>query len=215
MRAFYETMKGRIAAIGRRRQPIRTREAFRAFVEGEAALVAQSATYDYLRARAGRLAPQLFREQPFLDALEVTRWEAFAAVLADLMVIGQTALRTHAVDRTALCAALAELYRQTLARHPTPGHRADGWRTHESDLARRLNATCDAAPQTPDAIASHSGAAIFAHLPLHPDVRRHDEDMVVNNVRFRVLRSWETFMARVDLPAVAADLVVAAGVKQA
>src|SRR3546814_5215730 len=70
MRALYETIKGRFGITGRRRQPIRTAEDFRVFLEGEAAHVAQSAVYDYLRARAGRFAPQLFREAPFLQALE-------------------------------------------------------------------------------------------------------------------------------------------------
>lgn len=207
MRGLYETIKDRFAVIGRRRQLIRTAEDLRAFLEGEAAHVAQSAVYDYLRARAGRFAPQLFREAPFLQALEVTRWEAFAAVLLDVAVIALTELRPHVTDSAALAERLTDLCRATLGRHPAPAHRTDGWNSYDVELAQRLAAACASPRQTPDAIAGHSGATIFKHLPLHPDVRRLDEEMVVNNVRFRILRSWETFKERVDLPEVAADLM--------
>lgn len=201
-----DAIRGRLGLLARRRAPIRTAEDFRAFLEGEAAHVTQSAVYDYLRARAGRFAPQLFREAPFLEALEVTRWEAFPAVLADLGVIALGELRRQGADPTALSQRLTELYRATLARHPAPAHRAEGWAGYDTDLARRLAASCAAPVQTPDVVAGHSGTVIFKNLPLHPDVRRLDEEMVVNNVRFRVLRSWETFKARVDLPELAAAL---------
>ena len=179
---------------------------FRAFLEGEAAHVAQSATYDYLRARAGLMAPQLFREKVFLDAVEITRWEALAAVLADLMVIAQNELQPHVSDPAALTDSLVAFYREALAQHPLPAHRIDGWQSHEAAVVPRLIAAREAPPQTPATVAGHSGEVIFQYLPLHPDVRRLDQEMVVNNVRFRMIRSWEIFKARVDCAAVAADL---------
>jgi hypothetical protein len=201
------TIRQRIAALTQRRPPIRTADAFCAFLAGEAAHVAQSATYDYLRARAGRMAPQLFREKPFLDALEVTRWEAFAAVLADLMVIAQNELRAHVADGALLSERLEAMHRAILGDHPVPAHRADGWTGHETKLSERLAATRAAPAQRADRVAGSSGMAIFKHLPLHPDVRRLDEEMVVTNVRFRILRSWETFKERVDVAAVADSLM--------
>lgn len=215
VRRVFSGVKDRLSGMLARRARLRTAGELREFLAGEAAHVAQSATYDYLRARAGRLAPQLFREQPFLDALEVTRWEAYAAVLADLVVIAETSLRPHAADDTVRTAALASLYREALAFYPPPAHRADGWQGHEADLARRLTMAREQSDTTPDAIAGRSGEHIFAHLPLHPDIRRLDEEMVVNNVRFRILRSWETMQARVDFAAVAADLAAPAPVDAA
>ena len=38
----------------------------------------------YCRVRTGLNWDELFREQAFLDGLEVCRWEAYAALLADV-----------------------------------------------------------------------------------------------------------------------------------
>lgn len=206
MMQMLQAIRGQLDKFVRRSQPIRTAEGFRAFLEAEAAHVSQSAVYDYLRARAGRFAPQLFREEPFLAALERTRWEAFPAVLADLSVIALGELRREGGDPAILAHRLTELYRATLARYPAPPHRADGWHGCDTALADRLVASAVTPARAPDAVAGHSGAIIFEALPLHPDIRRLDEEMVVNNVRFRVLRSWETLKARVDLRGLAADL---------
>lgn len=186
--------------------PIVTGEALAAFLAAEAAHVAQSATYSYLRARTGFMAPRLFSERVFLDALDRTRWEAFGAVLADLFVIAEGEMRGGAPADPVREARLVALYRNQLSMHPSPPHHADGWDGFGDDLARRLEHARGAARQAPDLVAAAAGKCIFDNLPLHPDVRRPDEELVVNSVRFRVLRAFETLRARVDLAAVARDL---------
>ena len=206
MGGLWQAIQQGFETAAQRRARVRSVAQFRAFLEGEAAHLAQSATYDYLRARTGLMGPQLFREKTFLDALEVTRWEALAAVLADLMVIAQNELRPHMADSADLSVKLAAFYSAALASHPSPSHRPDGWRSHEAAVMPRLIAARNAPPETAAAVAGHSGEVIFQYLPLHPDVRRLDQEMVVNNVRFRMIRTWEIFKARVDCAAVAAEL---------
>lgn len=52
-----------------------------------------------------------------------------------------------------------------------------------------------------------SGKVIFDHLPFHEDMLRFDEEMVVNSVRFRMLRFWEDLHRRLDGAAVTDDLL--------
>lgn len=173
----------------------------------EAAHVAQSTTYSYLRARAGFMAPKLFAEPAFLDALEVTRWEAFAAVLADFVVIAAGTARAHLGMPPDRAAALwTGVYRRALAVYPPPPHRPDGWQGFEDTLASRLAHGQARPPEPPDLVALHAGKALYENLPLHPSVRRLDEELVVNSVRFRLLRGWENLAARIDWRAVATDL---------
>lgn len=178
-----------------------------ASLSAEAAHVAQSTTYAYLRARTGFMAPRLFTEQPFLDGLEVTRWEAFGAVLSDLFVIAEGELRPHAggyADR--LSTALVARYRMELMRHPPPAHREGGWNGLSEELDLRLKDAQKRPVESCDSVASRAGRHIFEFLPLHPDMRRLDEEMVVNSVRFRVLATWQALKPRTDFAAIAADL---------
>ncbi|MFM2128974.1 MAG: hypothetical protein RL477_520 [Pseudomonadota bacterium] len=173
----------------------------------EAAHVAQSATYAYLRARAGFMGPRLFTEKPFLEALEVTRWEALSAVMADMFVIAEGALRPHAgAGASLLPDRLTAAFVAELARHPAPAHREGGWDGLDQALRLRLAHGQSGPPPSSDAIAAQSGAHIFAHLPLHPDLLRLDEELVVNSVRFRVLAGWQQLRERCDFAAIAREL---------
>src|SRR5574342_1258858 len=74
---------------------IATAEAFATFVEERAALVAPKCAIDYCRGKTGLASYALFTEKPFLDALDVCRWETFAAVLGDLLIVAEGLLRPH------------------------------------------------------------------------------------------------------------------------
>ncbi len=171
----------------------------------EAAHVAQSATYNYLRARTGFLGPKLFNEAAFLEAVEITRWEAYAAVLADLILMVEGEGR-GVLPPGGAPAVWQTLYRQALAVYPPPSHREDGWLGLEEAFASRLSAAANDAPAPPERIAIAAGQTIFAQLPLHPDIRQLDEEMVINTVRFRMLRSWETLKERLEWPMIAAEI---------
>ena len=60
---------------------ISSSEDLREFLGQRAAFASQKCTIEYCRARSGLLWVQLFREAEFLQALEISRWEAFAAIL--------------------------------------------------------------------------------------------------------------------------------------
>jgi hypothetical protein len=189
--------------------PVVTEQAFFEALAGEAAHVAQSSTYAYLRARTGFMGPRLFSEKPFLEALEVTRWEAFAAVLADLFVIAEGRLRAHAgSDAQRLATRLVSTFAAELGLHPPPAHRETGWGGLAEALAARLAEAQKHLPRTSDDIAATAGAHIFEYLPLHPDMRRPDEDLVVNSVRFRTMAGWQKLAKRTDFAAVARDMTV-------
>src|SRR5213593_4830339 len=94
-----------------RPKPITTADALRTFVEERAAFIAQKCATDYCRGKTGLASYALFTEKPFLDAFDVCRWETFAAVLGDLLILTEGQLRPHVApgQQPKLCAGLAAL----------------------------------------------------------------------------------------------------------
>lgn len=168
--------------------PIATLEELRRFLEERALLVAQKCAIDYVRGKTGLASYALFTEKPFLDALDVCRWEGFAAVLSDLMILTEGALRpAAAAQQTRLRDALIALHAQILNRAPIPTHRQDGWGAALVEFRERFTTACLRAPQAALGVADHSARRVFETLPIHSSMRRLDEEVIYGAVRFRMV----------------------------
>jgi hypothetical protein len=178
-------------------------------LDREAAFLAQQTSIEYSRARTGLLAQRLFTEDAFIAALDVCRWEAFAAVLADMMVIAEGRLRplvgSHQVE---LRSMLERIFASILARYPLPDHRKEGWGDVLQELPPRLARAQLGPPRPPHSVAFRSAKRLFETLPFHPSVRKNDRQMVVNSVRFGMVRFCEHLTRDVDLQAVANAIAV-------
>lgn len=199
-------MLDKLLKLFRRPDPIGTSRELGEFLTGEAAFLAQKSTIEYCRARAGLQWQKLFGEAAFIAALERCRWEAFALVLADMMVVTEGRLRRQAQHPLELAEAVALLYERILESHPLPAHRAD-WADRVADLRQRLGRAQLAAPVRTDEIAGVSGRAVFDLLPIHPSLRGHDRLMIFNHIRFGMLTFAERFDRRVDAHGVLASLL--------
>jgi hypothetical protein len=133
--------------------PIATADALKTFLEERASLIAQKCAIDYCRGKTGLASYALFTEKPFLDALDVCRWEAFVAVLGDLFIVLEGHLRPQvsAEHHPRLCEALVGLHSAALAALPVPTHRPEGW--GEASASRRR------------ASASHSRRSMSPSIP--------------------------------------------------
>ncbi len=100
--------------------PIASPDALKTFLEERAALIAQKCAIDYCRGKTGLASYALFTEKPFLDALDVCRWETFVVVLGDLLIVAEGHLRPHvsAAQHPRFCEALFALYSAVLAALP-------------------------------------------------------------------------------------------------
>jgi hypothetical protein len=169
------------------------------FLAGRAAFVSQKSTFDYCRARAGIGWAQLFREDEFGRALELCRWEAYAAVLADVGEVALVYLRRQGAG-AAVAPGLGEVLRSALLRHPVPAHRT-GWDDAVDDAQARLYRALLADPRDVHRIGRKSGGRVFEVLPIHTNLKAHDRVMVVNNVRFLLCRVYADMERELDGPA--------------
>ena len=189
--------------------PIATTEALRGFLEERALLIAQKCAIDYCRGKTGLASHALFTEKPFLDALDVCRWESFAAVLSDLTILAEAALRPHAAaeERPRLRDALIGLYGQVLQRERPPAHRPQGWDDVLAAFRERFSAACLHAPQRALEVADHSAKRLFDTLPIHSSMRRLDEEVIYGAVRFRMIAVNQQLQERLDGAALARQLL--------
>ena len=172
-----------------RPEPIATADALKEFVQERASLIAQKCAIDYVRGKTGLASYALFTEKPFLDALEVCRWETFVTILGDLLIVAEGHLRAHvaAEQRARFQEALLAMYSAVLAALPVPAYRPDGWGDAIAAFTLRLNTVGLGEPKTALDVADHSAKRLFDTLPIHISMRRLDKEVVYGAVRFRMI----------------------------
>jgi hypothetical protein len=189
--------------------PIASADALRKFLEERASLIAQKCAIDYCRGKTGLASYALFTEKPFLDRLDICRWEAFAAVLGDLCLVAEGRLRSHAAPegRAALSESMLELYTAILTALPKPAHRPHGWDDAVASFAMRIRAAAAAAPKTTLDVADHSARRMFENLPIHSKMRELDEEVVYGAIRFRMIAVSQEMQRRFDGASIARALI--------
>ena len=185
-------------AAGRAR--IATRTGSRTSWPARAAFVSQKCTLDYCRARAGIGWAQLFREDEFGRALERCRWEAYAAVLADVGEVALIYLRHCGGDGPQSRPGWPRPCARPWTATRSPGIGPD-WDDAVEAAQARLHRALLAPPRPVHRIGRRSGGKVFEVLPIHTNLKAHDREMVVNNVRFLLCRVYADMERELDGPA--------------
>ena len=184
------------------------------FLATRSAFVSQKCTVEYCRARAGLFWSKLMLERPFLDAMEVCRWEALAAVYADLAILVEGHLRPgmrSPGQQVAAADFLAQSMAEALAAFAVPVHRAEtGWDETVRALRDRLATAQLAEPCHPKEIGLISGPRLYEVMPMHTNMMTFDKELVVNSVRFQIMRVHEDLIRLWDPQAVLSDMLALA-----
>jgi hypothetical protein len=182
-----------------------------AFLDRQSAQISHRSIVGYVHVKTRLPLHELMKERPFAEAFEVARWEAYAAILSDLVVFLHDILRPAAEDRESLLIeSLQQLYRQILERHPVPGHRSAGWTDAIDEFSLRLAQASLAPPRGIARIAEHSAERLYATLPIHERLRAPDKPAIVANVQFLMVGLAHEFR-RLDAGALVAELVSGRG----
>ena len=199
-----------LSTLGARRESRRVGDAaeLAAFAGREALYLAQKTTIEYCRARAGFNYEKLSKEAVFIEAFDIARAEAFAACLSDVLLVTESRLRGAVPSgREAVFeAALRRCHDTALAAVPPP--KADGarWEAAAAEFGKRLARARLAPPRRPDEIARYGGRRLFEALPFDRTVVAYDGEMVVNAMRFAMVRFDGLAADELDVGALVADL---------
>ena len=188
---------------------ITTAAELRTFLQERASLISQKCAIDYCRGKTNLAAYALFTEKRFLDALDVCRWETFAAVLGDLLIVVEGYLRPHVApeQRERLCAALIDLHSAVFASLPPPAHRPHGWGDVAEPFVSRLRVAAQGNPARALDVADHSAKRLFDTLPIHIRYRELDEEPVYGSVRFRMVAVSQEMQRRFAAPDLVKELL--------
>lgn len=189
--------------------PIDTAAGLQAFLDERAAFVAQKSIAAYCQMKTRVYLLDLLKEKTFQEAFDRSRWESFAVVLSDLLIIVEGDLGAGLKDekRSVLAARMAAMYGAILDGHPRPAHRPEGWADTFEVFDRRLAAARLAPPKPVLEVASHSAERLFVLLPIHDSLRTQDGPSVEGGVRFLIAAATDALGKRMRREALVADLL--------
>jgi len=166
-------------------------------------MVAQSSLYGYLRTRAGTRFPELFSHEEFSKSMDIAKWNVWLACLSDLSVYagGLLRRRTGSPDTSRLIAGAVDAILEETGIPP----RAGGDFPRLAGQLRARLAACDwAAVEDNETAFVESPAALVRWAPVIEDLKRLDEEIVRNSVRFRWQEVRRDLRANLDAPALLA-----------
>jgi hypothetical protein len=194
----------------RRPPPIEDRAALAEFIDDNAAFVVQKGIYEYSRARAGHYAKVLFNEQPFVEAVDHARWQAFPLGLAMVAEVVEGILRPHAGDdRRAVVDAVTEIVLDVFDRYPPPAALETRliWQDARVELARRLNLIGAHAVKPAKDIAEPYAQTYFDLMPIEKRLRAAEAPTLRNYLRISLVNIHDRLAGRIDPAAVVRDLM--------
>lgn len=184
VRTWLEAIREHFGSTRRRTEPITDGDALAVFLETRASFMAQSSLYGYLRTRAGMRYPELFDDDPFVEAINIAKWNVWLACLSDLAVYAGGLLARHGDAGTA-GAVVTRLVERVLDKTGVPAEAGADYPLEVARLRGRL-AGCDWAAVTDDeAPFSHSPDALVRWAPVIDELKALDAGIVRNSVRFR------------------------------
>ncbi len=174
-----------------------SRDELRRFVSGEASYVAQRSTYEFARNTLAWYGQSAFGDKKFNEVFAVCRWEAFAAIAADMTALTRMVLADRAFD-----GELLRLYAEALAEYPNPVHRPEGWADRIESLATRFR---DVAPDQllrPVDLAPATAARIYAEAPARSANEDEDRRVLFAAVSFGLVSFDDRLRRRLDRKAI-------------
>jgi len=168
----------------------------------------QKGMYEYSRARAGHYSKVLFREQGFLDAIEVSRWRAYPLGLAMVGELVDGVLRPFVGnERQTALEALSAIVLDVFDRYPVPAALgAAEWSELRQELVRQLGLIGTHQPKFAKDIPARFAKQYFALMPIYEKLRGSDYPTIRNYLRVTMCNIWDELTKRMDTPAVAALL---------
>jgi len=185
-----------------RRTRIADRDGLRHFLQSRASMVAQSSLYGYLRTRAGTRFPELFSHEEFSKSIDVAKWNLWLACLADLAAYAG-GLLAHRVpgNEAEIRHLIVGTVEAVLGAEGIPQGAGGDFPALAERLRARL-AACDfRAIRDDESAFIESPAALVHWAPVLEDLKRLDEEIVRNSVRFRWQEVRRDLRANLDAPA--------------
>ena len=183
-------------------------ESLRRFVSTRAAFIAQKTLYGYVKTRMGTRYPSMFEDDTIIASINIAKMHVYEACLSDLSIFAASrALRSGGIDDALRRDLAVACYRQGLQDNAEQAAGAETFDPGAAEKAfeRRL-AFWDwqAGPAGVD-IFTASPAALFRWAPIAPELKKFDQEIVENSIRYAWRDVRVQLEKRIDSAALTAD----------
>jgi len=179
--------------------PIDSPEALADFIETRASYMAQTSLYGYLRTRMGMRYPELFDDDVFVVGINLAKWQIWLDCLGDLAVYSGSRIaqdQPREADRVA--ALMIEIVDGVLERTAVPADSGPQFRAHARQLRDRIARTHWLAIGDKEAAFTESPKSVLKWAPIADELKRLDEEIVLNSVRFHWQEIRRAFATHID-----------------
>ncbi len=189
----------------RRSSPLDQWQDCQLFVEEQAAHIAQTTLFGYLRTRAGLNHFALFNDPAFLELFRPARGQIYLFCVADLLIYMASRLAPHVSD-SAINATLLNAYDAASAHVMQDGIALD----RLSEIRERFMDRCQQAQwrladEDRNQVAE-SPRALIDLAPVIDSLKEFDEEIVMNSMRFKWRSIRAQFVARAQIDQIVAEL---------
>ena len=192
-------------SVFKRPEPIDSAAKFGEFLATRAAFVGQKKLYEYVKTRMGISYPRHFRDDQFIESLNIAKWRVYAACLSDLAIwmAAQSFARTGDADETRQIAQY--VYDRTIDERFEPGSLSDGPQPVKDEFANRLALIDWNSCAKTDYAFSQSPKKLVHWAPIAPRLKQYDTEVVENSIRFAWVAVRQDFNQVYDHEAFIAD----------
>lgn len=182
-------------SVFKKPDPVRTCREFESFLGTRSAFIAQKTLYGYVKTRMGMKYPTVFKDDVFIESLNIAKWQVYAACLFDLAIY--MAARTYALTgdpKEASAIALSSFRAVLDTRFDNPeftGSTGDLLDAFERRLAFADWNYCSQG----EGAFKDSPPALVRWAPIDGALKRYDGEIVRNSIRFqwqRIRHDFET-----------------------
>lgn len=179
--------------------PIDSPEALAHFIETRASYMAQTSLYGYLRTRMGMRYPELFDDDVFVVGINHAKWQIWLDCVGDLSVYaGSRVAQTHPHEAKRVASLMEGLVDEIVARAGTPADAGPAFRDHAKQLRQRIARTHWMAIGDREAAFTESPRSVLKWSPIADELKRLDEEIVLNSVRFHWQEIRRAFARHAD-----------------
>jgi len=210
LRQAWDVLPEFIARLTVRRDsgPIDGIDAMCRFVSTRSAFVAQKTLYGYLKTRMGSRYPRMFEDDVIIASIDIAKMHVFAACLSDLSIYAVSCALRDAPDESAHNPLAEQCFDAGLADNEEQALRVQAFSITEAkaDFLRRLAFLDWHSGSTGAAHFTASPRALFEWAPIAPELKRSDQEIVENSIRFAWRDVRAQFEKRIDGDAIVAAL---------
>jgi hypothetical protein len=146
----------------------------------------------------------MFENPDILQSINIAKWHIWLACVSDLtLYAGQCMYRSGKLDEEAVRQLLAGALQLVLDETGDPDEAGADFASARDKMLQRV-ASCDWAQEREDeALFSQSPDALFYWSPIADELKRRDETIVKNSIRFRWIEVRRSTQLKLDFDALA------------